>query len=105
WLALEVRDADGALVFEDGGWDPATGDLNSSAQTRIYEVKHGIWDPLAGECGTRDEKGRDEFHFVLNNCIAKDNRIPPLGFTGGADPEVAPVGAVYPPESPGSSRL
>jgi hypothetical protein len=105
WLALEVRDADGALVFEDGAWDPATGDLHSSAQTRVYEVKHGIWDPVAEECSTRDDQGRDEFHFVLNNCIAKDNRIPPLGFTGGDDPEVAPVGAVYPPETPGSTRL
>jgi hypothetical protein len=42
---------------------------------------------------------------VLNNCVAKDNRIPPLGFTGGDDIEIAPVGATYPPERPGSNRL
>jgi hypothetical protein len=48
------------------------------------------------------------FHFVLNDCIAKDNRIPPLGFkpATGADPngyEVGPVPAgIYPEAAPGT---
>jgi hypothetical protein len=34
-----------------------------------------------------------------------DNRIPPLGFTGGANLETRPVGYVYPETSPGSGKL
>ncbi len=46
------------------------------------------------------------FHFALNDCIAKDNRIPPLGFqpATAADPngyDLRPVGATYPEASPG----
>jgi hypothetical protein len=51
------------------------------------------------------------FHFVLNDCVAKDNRIPPLGFepaTAG-DPsgyEIGPVPAgIYPETTPGSGVL
>ena len=37
------------------------------------------------------------FHFVLNDIIAKDNRIPPKGFNNDAFKEhlCEPVGAVY----------
>lgn len=105
WLEVEVRDAGGELLWSNGRWDPDTGILQQDAQTRVYEVKQGIWDSATSTCRTADSKGRAAFHFVLNNCVAKDNRIPPLGFTGGDDIEVAPVGAVYPPELPGSRRL
>ena len=53
---------------------------------------------------------RDEFPSVLNNCVAKDNRIPPRGFrpaTSG-DPngeDLRPVGYSYPETSPGSGVL
>jgi hypothetical protein len=40
---------------------------------------------------------------VLNNCIAKDNRIPPLGFSGGSNLETMPVAYTYPPI--GAARL
>ncbi|SDD24187.1 hypothetical protein [Aquimonas voraii] len=105
WIELEVRDAQGSLVYSNGSWDPATGELQRDAQTRVYEIKQGIWDPGSGSCRIADAQGRASFHFVLNNCVAKDNRIPPLGFTGGNDVEIAPVGAIYPPERPGSERL
>jgi len=38
------------------------------------------------------------FHFVLNNTVAKDNRIPPRGYTQTAysRPGLIPVGAFYP---------
>jgi hypothetical protein len=105
WIELEVRDAGGAVIYSNGAWNPATGELQRDAQTRVYEIKQGIWDPQSGQCKITDAQGRAVFHFVRNNCVAKDNRIPPLGFTGGGDIEVAPVAAVYPPERPGSNRL
>ena len=95
WLTLEVRDAGNALLWSNGAWDPATGELQSDGQTRIYEIKQGQWDAQTGTCRTTDGQGRERFHFVLNDCIAKDNRIPPLGFTGAQDPLIAPRGASF----------
>ncbi len=96
------RDANGVLdpsevTFVSGAIDPATGGLVPDAQLRVYEVKHGIfnWNGT-GTCDTRDANGREMFHFVLNNCIVKDNRIPPLGFV--PDPETVPVGATFLPD-------
>ncbi|MBK8045990.1 MAG: cadherin-like domain-containing protein [Anaerolineales bacterium] len=39
----------------------------------------------------------ESFHFVLNNTILKDNRIPPRGFTNPAfdRPGMRPIGATY----------
>jgi hypothetical protein len=105
WLELEVRDATQTLIYRSGQFDPSTGDPVTDGQVRIYEIKQGIWDADSGSCRTTDAQGRATFHFVLNNCIAKDNRIPPLGFTGGDDIELQPVGLTYPPEQPGSARL
>ena len=47
---------------------------------------------------------------MLNNCVAKDNRIPPLGFRPRTadDPngdDVRPVGYTYPETAPGSGTL
>jgi hypothetical protein len=104
WLALEVRDAEGGLVWSDGDWDAATGELSISDRDRVYEIKQGIWDASSGNCRTTDAKGREAFHFVLNDCVAKDNRIPPAGFAGGANPELRSVGRVYPETAPGSGK-
>jgi len=59
----------------------------------------GIWN--GSQCVTEEPSGRKLFHFVLNNCVAKDNRIPPLGFVPGI--ETKPVGITYPtnPQHPG----
>ena len=37
------------------------------------------------------------FHFVLNNTVIKDNRIPPRGYTQAAfdHPGLRPIGAAY----------
>jgi hypothetical protein len=104
WIQLEARDASNQLLWSNGAWDPATGALSVDAQTKIYEIKQGIWNATTGECVTTDAQGRERFHFVLNDCIAKDNRIPPLGFRGGADPEMAAYGYSYPATAPGSGR-
>lgn len=110
WLNLQVRDAAGALVAESGAWDPATGVLAQDPQLKVYEVLQGQWDAGSSTCRTTDGQGRKQFHFVLNNCVAKDNRIPPEGFRlySGGDPqglEIRPVAYTYPETAPGSGIL
>ncbi len=105
WLQLEVMDANNNLVFSSGDYDPTTAELTIDPQIRIYETLQGIWDNSSNSCVTEDSKGNALFHFVLNNCIAKDNRIPPLGFRGGNSQEVKPVAANYPETFPGSGKL
>lgn len=105
WLHVVARDASDNVVWENGAWDPDTGALAQDAQTKIYETLQGIWNDTTQSCEIEDELGRKQFHFVLNNCIAKDNRIPPLGFTGADNLEIRPVGHEYPPVSPGAAAL
>jgi hypothetical protein len=110
WIGVEVRDGAGALLFESGAWNPGTGVLTLDPQAKVYEVLQGIWNPANSTCRTTDGSGRPEFHFVLNNCIAKDNRIPPEGFRlySGDDPqglEIRPVAYTYPETAPGSGTL
>lgn len=105
WLNVVARDANGALVFESAAYDSATAALTEDNQARVYEVKQGIWDSGSGTCKTVDALNRPHFHFALNNCVAKDNRIPPLGFSGGSDLDTRPVGITYPPVSAGSPHL
>lgn len=111
WLNLQVRDAGGTLVFESARYDTASGVLVEDAQSRVYEVLQGIWNRNGtGSCDVVDELGRKIFHFVLNDCVAKDNRIPPEGFrpATATDPngyQLRPVGLAYPETSPGSGVL
>ena len=111
WLNVQVHDAGGNLVAESGAYDPDTAILSNDAQARIYEVLQGIWNhDGSGHCDVADAGGDPMFHFALNDCVAKDNRIPPLGFTPATagDPngyEVRPVGATYPETAPGSGSL
>ncbi len=102
WVQVQARDASNAVVWESGGWDPGTGELAVDPQLKVYEAKQGIWNLNGtGRCDTTDAGGGEVFHFVRNNCIASDNRLPPRGFRGGSDPETRPVGAVYPQIAPG----
>lgn len=110
WLHVVVRDADNVVVYENGAWDAGTGVLAMSPAPKIYEVLQGIWDEGAGLCRTEDGGGRKLFHFALNNCVAKDNRIPPRGFRPATanDPngeDLRPVGYSYPETLPGSGVL
>lgn len=95
WIHLEVRDADNNVVFESGVYNVETATLIRDAQAKVYETERGIWNRNGtNQCDVLDAKGNHIFHFVLNDCIRLDNRIPPRGFT--PDIETEPVGYTYP---------
>ncbi len=94
WLNVKFFNRSGGLVAESGAYDPDTGVLSQDADVKVYEVKPGldsVTAPLAGE------SVGPSFHFVLNNTVFKDNRIPPRGFTNAAFEEFggAPVAHSY----------
>ncbi|MBN1810690.1 MAG: PQQ-dependent sugar dehydrogenase [Anaerolineae bacterium] len=94
WLNLRAFDADGNLVYESGAYDWTTGVLTADADVKIYEVKQGLTPEFAALLGL---PAGESFHFVLNNTVVKDNRIPPRGYTQAAfdQPGLRSVGATY----------
>ena len=111
WLNVQVHDKNGHMVAESAAYDSVSAVLTVDAQARVYEVLQGIFNHNgANTCDVVDGAGKTMFHFALNDCVAKDNRIPPLGFqpVTADDPngyEVRPVGASYPETAPGSGTL
>ncbi len=111
WIHVAVQDAMGKVFWESGAYDLGTAILTEDAQLKVYESLQGIWNPDPdgnaktddATCEITDDNDNKMFHFVLNNCIAKDNRIPPLGFRGADNIEMKPVGITYPahPTNPG----
>lgn len=94
WINVKFLDAGMTLLSESAAYDPATGILSHDPQAKIYEAEPGLDADTAALVGVPPGPS---FHFVLNNKIYKDNRIPPRGFTnvnfalfGGT-----PVGATY----------
>ncbi len=94
WLNVKAYDALGALVFESGAYDFGTADLIEDAQIKVYEIHPGLSPALAGALGLPAGKS---FHFVLNDTIYSDNRIPPRGFTNAGFESIQspPVDHVY----------
>jgi len=94
WLNVKFFDRAGQLLSESGRYDFNTAELFDDAELKIYEIIPVIGADIAPVVGL---PAGTEFHFVLNNEIAKDNRIPPLGFTNAAYESFggAPVGASY----------
>ena len=80
WLEVEVKGAEGEPLFHSGAYDLATGERADDPQLRTYEVRMA-----AG--------GEEGFHFMLQDELLQDNRIPPRGFTPA--PDTAPVGREY----------
>lgn len=68
WINIKGVDSSENIIFESGKFNKDSAILTKDPQIKIYEAKQGIKD-----------KG-ETFHFVLNNYIVKDNRIPPKGF-------------------------
>jgi uncharacterized repeat protein (TIGR01451 family) len=94
WINLKAFDAAGELLYESGAYDFDAGHLDRDADIKVYEAKQGITSELAELLG---EPAGPSFHFVLNNQVVKDNRIPPRGYTQAAfdEPGLRPVGATY----------
>jgi hypothetical protein len=94
WLNVKAYDEQETLIYESGAYDPATGELTQDGDAKIYEIKPGISSRLAAVVGL---PAGPSFHFVLNDTVYFDNRIPPRGFTNAAfaDIQSAPVGYDY----------
>lgn len=82
WLEVAVVDAAGRVVAGSGLYDEATATLDRDAQLRTYEVHLG-------------QAGVEGFHFVLNDTLLEDTRIPPEGFTAPEAADIAPLGRDY----------
>ncbi len=81
WLHIQAFDATDDVIYESGTYDAATGVLNHDTHIKVYQIKPGISADLAPVVGL---PAGPSFHFVLNNEIFSDNRIPPRGFTNAA---------------------
>ncbi len=99
WLQVEAYNADGLLIYSSGAYDAATGVLTEDIDLQLYEAKHGISADLAAQLGI---PAGESFHFVLNNEIVQDNRIPPRGYEFAAFEAVS--AAPYTNGSPDPSR-
>ncbi len=81
WLNVRFYDSTGVLLSESGAYDPNTGVLTEDAEAKVYEVKPGLDSEAAS---LANKPAGPSFHFVLNNKVFKDNRIPPRGFDNAA---------------------
>jgi hypothetical protein len=78
WLNVKAYGTTGILIYESGLYDPDSAVLYHDPTLKVYEIKPGISEALAPIV---DLPAGPSFHFVLNDTIYKDNRIPPRGFT------------------------
>jgi len=83
WLNVSTYDNNGNLITESGHYNYDTAELTQPG-TKIYEAKIGMSQEIA-DIANQNNPGAytagESFHFVLNNEVIKDNRIPPRGFT------------------------
>lgn len=104
WVHVRFLDASGKALKEIGrygakddtifGKPVAAPTLLDPDSTRVYECLPAISEAAAAKYG---KKAGPSFHFILNDVIAKDNRIPPEGFENAAFAKhlCEPVGAAY----------
>ena len=104
WVNVRWLDAEGTVIKEIGRYgerqDVLKGEnvtvptLLDPEATTVYECKPGISEAWAKRF---NKEPGPSFHFVLNDRITKDNRIPPKGFKNAAFKErlCGPVGAEY----------
>jgi hypothetical protein len=78
WINVKFFDATMTLIAESAAYDADTGELGHDGEAKIYEIKPGLDEVTAPLVGV--DPG-PSFHFVLNNKVFKDNRIPPQGFS------------------------
>ncbi len=96
WLMVTATTTDGQTLLDSGDYDATTGILTRDAQLKIYEIELGA----AGAAATAYPQ---QFHFVRNQIVYADNRIPPSGFDSSAAnfDEMAPVPATLYPATNG----
>jgi hypothetical protein len=87
WLEVEVLDGAGRVVASSARYDDATNTLVEDAQARVYDVSLGERQP--------DGTVVPSFHFVRNDTLLHDTRIPPEGFDAPAETDAHPVGRDY----------
>jgi uncharacterized repeat protein (TIGR01451 family) len=94
WIHLRAFDAAGDLVYESGRYDPQARRLIPASDVKVYEAKQGLTPAFAA---VLDKQPGATFHFILNNTVIKDNRIPPRGYDSAIwdRPGLRPVGAAY----------
>jgi hypothetical protein len=94
WINLKAYNANDVLVYESGAYDAGTGILTHDADAKVYETKIGFSTRLATLLA---QTAGPTFHFVLNDTVYQDNRIPPRGFSnaGFESVQAQPVGAAY----------
>jgi hypothetical protein len=104
WLHLTVRDGNGAVRFESGGWNPETGEIRS------LEGRKGVVEPHRNRVTSPEQTqiyelemanpaGEQTISLMRAGEVKKDNRLLPLGFADGKgmpegleDYSLAPVG-------------
>jgi hypothetical protein len=94
WLNVKFYGDATNLLAESGAYNPTNGVLTRDGEAKIYEVHPGIDTNISGILGLDADAS---LHFVLNNKIYEDNRIPPRGFTNATYAAFggAPVGHHY----------
>ncbi|MBN2069957.1 MAG: T9SS type A sorting domain-containing protein [Candidatus Krumholzibacteriota bacterium] len=85
WINIKALDVTGQTIYESGRYDYAEALLIEDPRIKIYEIHPGLSPSLASALGLPEGKS---FHFVLNDTIYSDNRIPPRGFTNTAFEEI-----------------
>jgi hypothetical protein len=78
WIHVEAFNQDSVQVYESGSYDTVNADLIHDPDLKVYEIKPGISTWLSPIVNL---PAGPSFHFVINDSIYKDNRIPPRGFT------------------------
>jgi len=81
WVNVKAYDAGMSLIYESGAYNPVTAELNYDADAKIYHIELGTSHRLADILGIT---AGPSFHFVLNDTVFLDNRIPPRGFMNAA---------------------
>jgi hypothetical protein len=101
WINLKAYDVNDLVIYESGHYDSETAILNTFG-TKVYEAKLGMTQSMA-DIANANNNGHysytagESFHFVLNNTVIKDNRLPPRGFTNTnfESVQAAPIGYLY----------
>jgi hypothetical protein len=93
WINLVASSSLTDQSYESGNYNATTGYLNKTG-AKVYEIKPGLSPSLAAALGLTPGVS---FHFVLNDTIYSDNRIPPRGFTNANFDSIQspPVGYAY----------